>query len=601
MLTKPKIFFGFVSNQMYISGFSCKPIIAFMIYSMYSDFLTMDKRLKLLFAEDVLLDYELAVKSLSSALTFEALNVETPKELQNALQEFKPDIVISDYLMPDFTGLDVLRIVKAFDPDLPVVILTGSQDEETAVQCMREGASDYVLKENLKNLSFAVNVALKIKQAKNEQKQQTSELIFNEERFHKYIDFAPDGIFIADKNGKYIEVNKAAVEMSGFSREELLNTNLHEMLAPETKEKGIAHFERVRMTGEAYGEILILKKDGSKVWWAIKAVSLPEEQYMGFISDITVRKNAEIALSESEHKFKSLVNGMLQGLALHEIILNDKGEAIDYRFLEMNESFERLTGLKKEKCIGKTVLEVLPETETFWIEKYGKVALTGEPVNFQDFSGELKKHYDVVAYSPEKYQFATIVTDITESKKNNLKLKANEQKYRLIAENSTEVIFTTDLDLRITYVSPAIKTHSGYSVEESMTQVFWKNITPESASYLREKFNEQMALEAKGTEDPNRILIVEFVDKHKDGRTIIVESTMRFIRNAEGQPTGIIGVSRDITKRKNAERDLRQKMDELERFNNLSVGRELKMIELKKEINLLLQKLGEPEKYKIVS
>jgi PAS domain-containing protein len=76
---------------------------------------------------------------------------------------------------------------------------------------------------------------------------------------------------------------------------------------------------------------------------------------------------------------------------------------------------------------------------------------------------------------------------------------------------------------------------------------------------------------------------------------------MRFLRNAEGKPTGIIGVSRNITERKNAERDLRQKMDELERFNDLSVGRELKMIELKKEINLLLKKLGEPEKYKIVS
>jgi PAS domain S-box-containing protein len=571
---------------------------AFMNCKKQFNILTMDKRLKLLFAEDVLLDYELAIKALKSELTFEASNAETSKEFQDALKKFKPDIVISDFLMPDFTGLDVLRIVKAFDPDLPVIILTGSQNEETAVQCMREGASDYVLKENLKNLSFAVKVALKVKQAKEEQKKQTSELIFNEDKFRKYIDYAPEGILIVNKDGKYIEMNKAAVEMSGFSREELLNIHLHEMLAPETKEKGIAHFEKVRTTGEAYDEILILKKDGTKAWWAIKAVSLPDEQFMGFISDVTDRKNAEIALTESEHKFKTLVNGMLQGLALHEVILNDKGEVIDYRFLEMNESYERLTGLKKENCIGKTVLEVLPDTEPVWIEKFGGVALTGEPLNFQDFSGALDKYYEVVAYSPVKYQFATIIADITESKKSSLQLKANEEKYRILAENSTDVIFTADLNLRITYISPS---HSGYSSDENMTRVFWDSVSPASAAHLKKIFYEQMALEAKGTEDPNRIILVNFDEKHKDGRIVNFESTMRFLRNAEGKPTGIIGVSRNITERKNAERDLRQKMDELERFNDLSVGRELKMIELKKEINLLLKKLGEPEKYKIVS
>jgi PAS domain S-box-containing protein len=303
-------------------------------------------------------------------------------------------------------------------------------------------ATDYVLKENLKYLTFAVKVALKLKQEKLEQKQYSTE----QEKFRKYIDYAPEGICIVDKNGKYIEVNKAAVEMSGFSREVLLSKNLHDILSPEATEKGVAHFQKVVSTGKAYDELLILKKDGSKVWWAVKAVSLPGEQFMGFISDVTDRKKAEIALSESEHKFKALVNGMLQGLALHEVILNDKGEVIDYRFLEMNESYERLTGLKKENCIGKTVLEVLPDTEPVWIEKFGGVALTGEPLNFQDFSGALDKYYEVVAYSPVKYQFATIIADITESKKSSLQLKANEEKYRILAENSTDVIFTADLN-----------------------------------------------------------------------------------------------------------------------------------------------------------
>lgn len=86
---------------------------------------------------------------------------------------------------------------------------------------------------------------------------------------------------------------------------------------------------------------------------------------------------------------------------------------MDYRFLEVNPAFEKLTGLDAEKLIGKTVLEVMPGTEKYWIEKYGHVALTGESLQFEDFSAEIGKYYEVTAYSPIKNHFAVVFNDVT--------------------------------------------------------------------------------------------------------------------------------------------------------------------------------------------
>ena len=143
----------------------------------------------------------------------------------------------------------------------------------------------------------------------------------------------------------------------------------------------------------------------------------------------------EDTLRKSEQKYRSLFDNLAQGMALHDIILDASGEAIDYRFVDANKSFEELTGLKREDIIGKTVLEVMPGTEQVWIEKYGQVVATGKPLHYENYASELEKHYEVVAYRPQPGQFAVIVSDITSRRQNE---KQIEQKNKELATLNAE-------------------------------------------------------------------------------------------------------------------------------------------------------------------
>jgi len=146
-------------------------------------------------------------------------------------------------------------------------------------------------------------------------------------------------------------------------------------------------------------------------------------------------------LATSERQFRSLVNNMNQGLAVHEIICNEQGTAIDYRFEYINEKYEELTGLKKEAVLGKTILEVLPRTSEKVIRKYGEVALTGKSFQFESYSRDRRIYYDAEIYQPSENHFAVIISDITARKraereiisKNKILEKLNIEKDKLFS------------------------------------------------------------------------------------------------------------------------------------------------------------------------
>ncbi len=253
----------------------------------------------------------------------------------------------------------------------------------------------------------------------------------SEEVYRTLVENSPIGIYYSDFFGKFIFGNKRAEEIIGYKREELIGKNFLKLkiLSPKDIAKA-AKLLALNRLGRPTGaeEFTLNKKDGSRVVVEINTEIITiggEKVVLGMTQDITRRKKAIEALSGSEEKYRKLISEMMNGFALHEIVLEEAGRPYDYRFLEVNSAFEDMTGLNAGDIIGKTALEVLPDLEPFWIDTYAKVALTGKPIRFEHFSGPLNRFYEVLAYSPQKGRFATVFTDITERK------RAEEEKARL--------------------------------------------------------------------------------------------------------------------------------------------------------------------------
>jgi len=251
----------------------------------------------------------------------------------------------------------------------------------------------------------------------------------SEARYRELVEGTIDLIAHTDENGNYNFVNHMAEKILGFSPKECIGKSAFKFVHPDDKEWTQHWFNECaeqKLKQSSIENRLVHTKTG-KVFNLAWSVTFHYDN-SGSILGVgwIARDVAEIR--SAEHKYQLLFQKMLDGFSLHEIICNDSGIPVDYRFLSVNPAFERITGIKAENLIGKTVLEVLPGTEKNWIDTFGKVALTGESITFQNESVELGKHFEVTAYSPKKGQFVCVSHDITK------RLKAEEERIDLEAK-----------------------------------------------------------------------------------------------------------------------------------------------------------------------
>ena len=247
--------------------------------------------------------------------------------------------------------------------------------------------------------------------------QATARLREGDLRYRSYVDSAPDGVFVTDEHGRYLEVNPAACATIGASREELLGMSVPDLLFPEDREAGGRDFQRVVLEGASSSDLRYVRKDGAVRWWSVAAVRLSPTRFLGFTRDITETKEMEEALKRSEQRLKSLFEGMTEGVVYQELVYGPDGSAADYRILAVNPAYSKLLGFPADMAVGKLASELYGLKPLPYLRPYAQVVATGEPRQFEAYYPAQDKHFHLSALSLQQDRFAVIILDITDRKR----------------------------------------------------------------------------------------------------------------------------------------------------------------------------------------
>jgi len=337
------------------------------------------KTFKILLIEDNEADVEMLHRNLKKHLkSFEMECVDNEKDFHNALRKGTFDIIISDYMLPGYNGMEALKYRNKHYYLLPFIIVTGSLNETTAVECMKAGADDYVIKEHLHRIGMSIKRAIKVKKIELEKHQAAQSLHYSEEYYRSLFALSPAGILLEDTEGNILEANEAVFRLSGYSKEELLGKNIR-IFAPEEDETRIRKDLQRIIAGETLRqEVINVRKDGSKQHAELTdtRIILPDGR-QGILSvnnDITERKKAEEALRKTNESL-SLAQEVGQIGSWDWDLVNDKLNWSDQTFRQFGlkpgeispsrESFDQFTHPDELEKIEKAMREAIDNHKTY--------------------------------------------------------------------------------------------------------------------------------------------------------------------------------------------------------------------------------------------
>ena len=379
--------------------------------------MTPENLLRILFVEDLPSDVDLAVLELrKEKLRFEYTMVCTRVDLIEALKKFKPDLIISDYMMPAFNGLNALREAKKFNPDIPFILCTGSINEETAVECIKAGAEDYIIKEHITRLPFAVKEVLEQQRILIEKRASELSLKESEEKFRSIMEHSADAIFITDHQGNYMYTNKAVTVMLGYTSGEMKSKTIFDLIPKTKTDEFFEIFNEVLNEGKIFTEIELLRKDGKFISTDLNSVLLPGGLVYGSCRDITERKQEQKELLKHRDHLEELVNQRTDELRMAKKEADEANKAKSEFLANMSHEIrtplnavlgyaELLGFINKDKIqkdyiesiksSGRSLLTLINDILDLSKIEAGKLELQPEYVNAQSFFSDFESIFSL--------------------------------------------------------------------------------------------------------------------------------------------------------------------------------------------------------------
>ncbi|MFA5511131.1 MAG: PAS domain S-box protein [Candidatus Kapaibacterium sp.] len=370
----------------------------------------------------------------------------------------------------------------------------------------------------------------------------------SESNLKAYFDNAPDGIFIADSSKAFVDVNRAACEMTGYSRDELMNMITDNIVFPDDIQRGNKHFETVAGKGKASAELRYVRKDSGIGWFQINAVKIDDNRMLGFAKDITERKNIYSKIDDSLAKFLTIFELAPDAMIIYEV---DSGVYID-----ANSAFCSLLGYTKDEIIGANSTDF-----NFFLNNESRAKLFDILINkgtLKNYELEILDRYgnvinalisaSLVTFTNKKH-IITIISDITEQKKNEREIQESELKYRSFIEKLPDGFYRSTPEGKFVYVNQAMVDILGYeSSEELMNMDIINDLyfspeerNPEENTYYTDY----------GSYEIYRV-------KKKDGSEIWIEDHSNYIKDENGNVLLHEGICRDISERLNYEKDKKE-------------------------------------------